>query len=300
MHPRYRINLKHAGSFWLSAANFYVLAAAVAIAAFFLALWLLHDGSGEQPWMPAGIAASAVLVGAVILRRAILRKAQSRAFAARQLDRNWRQLGSNSPNENKLTIEQNAAILRELKRKSDAAIVLAKYSDGHREVFQLCGQYLEINQREMKTVNPGSPRIAALRRGREIAEGFHRQHMLIWAEIEAKSLLEEAQLKSKVAEKIEIAGRALAVVDSALNVYPAERKLSESSIAIMDFIVKVKVSDFVERAGRAKARGNRKQAERLFRNALKELGSNPEDSDRAMAAEKIQGEIERLANYDQD
>jgi hypothetical protein len=296
MHPRYRINPKQTRSFWLSAANFYVLAAAIAMAAFFLALWLLHDGSGEQPWVPAGIAASAVLVGAVILRRAILRKAQSRAFAARQLDHNWRQLGSNLPNENKLTIEQNAAILRELKRKSDAAMVLAKYSDGHREVFQLCGQYLEINRREMTTVNPGSPRIAALRRGREVAEGFHRQHMLKWAEIEARSLLEDAQQKPKAAEKVEMAGRALAVVDSALNIYPAERKLSESSVAITEFIIKVKVSDFVERAGRAKARGNQKQAERLYRNALKELGSEPVDGDRAIAAEKIRGELERLAN----
>jgi hypothetical protein len=297
MHPRYPINPKRPKSFWLSAANFYVLAAAVAIAAFFLALWLLHDGSAERPWVPAGIAASAVLIGAVILRRAILQKVQSRAFAARQLDRNWRQLGFNSPpNENKLTIEQNAAILRELKRKSDAAMVLAKYSDGHREVFQLCGQYLEINQREMKTVSPGSPRIAALRRGREVAREYHRQHMLKWAEIEAKSLLDDAQQKLKAAERVEIAGRALAVVDSALNAYPKELRLSESSLAITDFIVKVKVSDFVERAGRAKARGNRKQAERLYRNALNELGGEPGDSDRAMAAEKIQAELERLSD----
>jgi len=295
MYPRQRINARPARSFWVSAANFYVLAAAVALAAFFLAMWMLHDGGDDQPWVPAGIAASAVLIGAVILRRAILRKAQSRAFAARQLDRNWRQLGFGSqPNENKLTIEQNAAILQELKRKSEAAMVLAKYADGHREVFQLCGQYLEINQREMKTVNPGSPRIAALRRGKEVAQEYHRQHMLKWAEAEATSLLEDAQQKTKAAEKVEIAGKALAVVGTALNIYPTERRLSESSLAIADFIIKVKVSDLVERAGRAESRGSLKNAERLYRNALKELGNGPADGDRAMAVEKIQTELERL------
>jgi hypothetical protein len=299
MHPRYRINPKQTGSFWLSAANFYVLAAALAIAAFFLTFGLLREESGEQPWIPAGIAASAVLVVAVMLRRAILRRAQARVFAARQLDRNWRQFGSNWPqNENKLTIERNAAVLHELKRKSEAAMVLARYADGHREVFQLCGQYLEINQREMKIVSPGSPRIAALRRGREIAEEYHRQHMMRWAEIETRSLLEDAQQKTKAAEKVEIAGRALAIVESALNAYPAESRLSESSTAIADFIVKVKVSDLVERAGRAESRGNQKQAEKLYRKALNELGGNPVDSDRLIAAEKIQSELERLANSD--
>jgi len=63
MYPRQRINARPARSFWVSAANFYVLAAAVALAAFFLAMWMLHDGGDDQPWVPAGIAASAVLIG---------------------------------------------------------------------------------------------------------------------------------------------------------------------------------------------------------------------------------------------
>src|SRR6478672_11924745 len=149
-------------SYWLRASNYYVMTLALALAAFFLALGLLRD-ENEESLIPAGIAASSVLVAAVIVRRAIILQHQMRMQAARQLESNLLSLRvANQPNEKKLTIEKNASILKELKRKSDAATVLGKYSDGHREVFQLCGQYLEVNERELRTVNPGSPRIAAL------------------------------------------------------------------------------------------------------------------------------------------
>jgi hypothetical protein len=297
MYPRRKLSARQARSFWIGAANFYVLAAAIAIGAFFLALGLFHDGS-EPAWIPAGVSASTVLVGAVILRRFILRKAQMRALAAQELDRNWRQIApASTPNENKLTIEQNAAILRELKRKSEAAMVLAKYADGHREVFQLCEQYLEVNHREMRTVGAGSPRIAALRRGRQVAEEYHRQHMLKWAEIEARSLLEEAQQKTKPADKVEVAGRALGTVESVLKTYPDEQKLSDSSAAISEFIVKIRVADLVERADRAEGRGNLKQAQKLYKSALSQLsaGGDPTDADRGLAIEKITSELERLS-----
>ena len=288
-------------SFWFGAANYYVLAAGFAIAVFFIAYGLLRD-SDEQPFIPAGVAASAVLVGAVILRRAILLKAQRRTLALRQLEQTWRPVTMNvaGGNENKLTIEKNAAILKEIKRKSEAVMLLAKYSDGHREVFQLCSQYLDLNQREMRTVGTGSPRIAALRRGREVAEEFHRRHMLKWAEVEARALFEDAQSKQKASEKVEIANRALTVVDSALSFYPTENRLSESVVAISEFILMVRVADLAERGNRSSTRGNRKQAERYYKNALNQLGDWPSlGGERRLIAEKIQQGLERLAGNEQ-
>ena len=296
MHRYRKLAPKHRPSYWLSASNYYVLAAAIAFAAFFMVMGLLRDGR-EEPIIPAGIAASSVLVVAVIVRRAILMKLQIRAAAARRLEHNLAALRitGTSP-ENKLTIEKNAAILRELKRKADAATVLLKFSDGHREVFELCGQYLDINEREMLTVNPGSPRIAALRRGKEIAEDFHRRHMLKWAEIETTSLLEGAQSATKSADKLELAAKALAVIETAATKYPRERKLLESAVAIGEFIIKVKVKDLVERAGRADARGNVKLAVKHFQNALLELEkSSVWGADRDIAAEKIKKALECLA-----
>jgi hypothetical protein len=284
-------------SYWLSASNYYVMALAIALAVFFLVMWLFRDGNDEA-LIPAGVSASAVIVSAVIVRRAIIKNHQLRFQAARRLENNLLALRVPSiAKEKKLTIEQNASILKELKRKSEAAIVLGKYPEGHREVFQLCSQYLEINEREMQTVNPGSPRIAALRRGREIAEDYHRRHMLKWAEIETTSLLDDAQAAVKSAEKVELAGRALAVIGSASVNYPSDRKLKESAAAIGDFIVKVKVKDLVERAAKAESKGNAKLAVKHFRSALNELNKSSETNiDRNAAVQKIKVELERLTN----
>jgi hypothetical protein len=297
MHRYRKPAPKIVSSYWLSASNYYMLAIAISFAAFFLVMGLLRDGR-EEPLIPAGIAASAVLVAAVIVRRAILKKLQMRAYAARRLEHNLTALRLTSPlPETKLTIEKNASIIRELKRKSDAAMVLLKFPEGHREVFELSGQYLEINEREMQSVNPGSPRIAALRRGKEIAEDFHRRHMLKWAEIETTSLLEDAQTAVKASEKIDLAAKALGVIQAASSRYPGERKLLDSATAIGEFITKAKVTDLVERAAKAERRGNAKLAVKHFRNALAELDTATAwDRDRQTAAERIKKELERLAD----
>jgi len=284
-------------SYWLGASNYYVMATAIALAVFFLVMWLLRDGNDEA-FIPAGVSASAVIVSAVIVRQAIIRNHQLRNQAARRLESNLVALRAPGiVKEKKLTIEQNASILKELKRKSDAAVVLGKYPEGHREVFQLCGQYLEVNEREMQTVNPGSPRIAALRRGREIAEDYHRRHMLKWAEIETTSLLADAHAAAKSAEKVELAGRALAIIGSASVNYPSDRKLKESAAAIGDFIVKVKVKSLIERAVKAETKGNVKLAAKHFTSALTELNKSSDGNiDKDDAVQKIKVELERLAN----
>lgn len=289
-------SMQRARSFWLSASNYYMLTAAIALAAFFLVMGVLRE-EGDEPIIPAGIASSVVLLAAVIIRRSILKKLNMRAHAARMLERNLLALRANpvSP-ENKLTIEKNASILRELKRKSDAANILAKYAEGHREVFELCAQYIEINTREMPTVNPGSPRIAALRRGREIAEDLHRRHMLRWAEIESTSMLDEAQASGRRTEKIELARRARIVIEAASGKYPSEKKLVDSAAAIDELILKLKVTDFLDKADRARGRGNISLARRHFKAALAEIEngrSNP--AELTAVADRIKGELESLS-----
>ena len=297
MHSYRRTVPNRSRSFWLSASNYYVMALAITLAVFFLVLGLFREDK-EESFIPAGIASSSVLVTAVIVRRLIVSKRQSRNQAVMQLESNLLALRQPvPPNDKKLTIEKNASILKELKRKSDAASILAKYPEGHREVFELCDQYLEINERELRHANPGSPRIAALRRGREIAEDYHRRHLLKWTEIETTSLLENAQAARKTTEKISLAGRALSVIDTASVKYPMETKLRDSAVVIGDFIVKVKVKDLVERAARAESRGNIKLAVKHFKSALNEINqSSDADADRGSAVEKIKTELERLTN----
>jgi len=281
--------------YWLSAANYYVLTIAIAMVIFILAFELLRDEYSEA-YIPAGIAASAALVFAVVIRLALLKKYQARAHAVRKLEQNlnaMRFLGS-VPTK-KLTIEKNASILRELKRKSDAALTLSRHADGHREVFELCSQYLELNSREMMTVNAGSPRIAALRRGREVAADFHHRHMLKWAEIETTDLFEKAQRSIKNSEKISLATEALRVIETASQKYPHETRLIESASAITEFVVTSKISGRIERAAKAEDQGNSKLAVRHLQAALSEVNeSRLGSAERELVTGKINATLDRL------
>ena len=291
--------VKHRRPFWLPASSYYILAIAVTIGFFFLFWGILQDGFEETPWIIAGIGASIVLGGAVILREVILRSARNRFLAhQRQLDQSLRGIPvkvADEQNSSKLTLERNRAILHEIRRKSDAAKVLGKFSDGHREVFELCDEYLFLSAKEIPNVGAGSPRIAALRRGAEIAGEFHRFHLLRWAEIEARFLTQEAKSLSKMTEKLNTTLKALSVVDFALEYYPHERSLRDSHDALQDFVTSIKVSSAVAKAERAFFKGNHKRAVSLYQDALFDLSRNElRGEDRQLVAEKINSEIDEI------
>lgn len=284
--------------FWIPASNYYVLTASVAIAFFFLTWGLLHDEGEETPWVSSGVGASLILGGAVILRAVLLRRARERygfepGIAQRYsgINRQFR----NPRNTKKFTLEQNAAILREIKQKSDAAKVLSKFSAGHREVFELCNEYIALIDTELKTVNSASPRFGALLKGRKSAGELHRYHLLQWAEIEARSLTSEANSKTDVAEKVEAANEAVRVIDFAIKYYPAEPSLLESRTLLQEMTVSIKVSDQVERAERAAFKGDHRDALSLYRDALFDLArDNVNTPEREQAAAHINAEIERI------
>jgi hypothetical protein len=279
--------------FWLPASGFYVLAAAAAIFVFFLIWSILHDGSDEKPWATAGISASIVLAGAVLLREVVLRGARNRLLETqRQLDRSLKatqpvRSGMNHDG-NKLTLEKNAAILQEIKQKSDAAKVLGKMPAGHKEVFDMCDRYISVTGDELKNIGAGSPRLAPLLRGREMVEEFHKFHLLQWAEIETRSLMQEARHLQKFNEKLALAQKAVVIVDSALDHYPNDENLKESSKALKEFVASIKISNWVERAEKAAFKGNYKQAKKLYNDALffvqREVNG---DDNRQIAAAKI-------------
>lgn len=293
----------HRRPFWLPASNYYILAAAVTLAFFFLIWGILHEGSEETPWIGAGIGASLVLGGAVFLREVILKKARNRYLLERKrLDSNIdnislsRNSNRNSP---KLSIEQNSAIVREIRRKSEAANVLGNLAEGHFEVFEMCQEYLSLNAKELQTVGVGSPRLAALRRGRDVVSELHRFHLLHWAEIEAKSLTREARNQISVSDKIETAQKALTIIDSALQFYPQELNLQESESALKDFIVSIKVTHWIEQAERSAFKGNYRRAISHYRDALFYLGrENVKNEERELIAQEINLEIEKIRSLE--
>lgn len=274
------------------------MTSAVAIAFFFLVWGILHDGGDDAPWIPAGLGASIVLGSAVFIREVILRNARNRYIAQQRLDHNLRatiRRGADGRPPAKLTLEQNAAMLKELREKSKAAKVFGHLAPGHREVFEMAGQYLAINEHELKNVGVGSPRLAALIRGKEVAEGYHKFHMLNWAEIESKGLTLEARNSIKTKDKIETAQKALSVIDAARRYYPDEPALVESEAALKEFVSSIQIAYWIEQAERAAFKGNKRRAESLYKDALFYLDrADISDDDRRVAEDKINAEIKKL------
>jgi hypothetical protein len=285
--------------FWLPASNYYVLASAVSLAFFFAGWGVMQDEYEETPWIPSGIGASVILGGAVILREVILRKARERYTRiepglAQKFSGVHPQFRNRQRN-SKLTLEQNATILGEIKQKSNAAKVLGKYSAGHREVFELCGEYIDRIENELKTVNASSPRFSSLLKGRKSASEFHRYHLLQWAEIEAKTLTTEANSQGNISDRINAANNAVGVLEFALESYPAEQTLLDSRDVLREMSVSIKVGDWIEQAERAAFKGDFRDAIGLYRDALFYLGrDNIYTEDRQQAATLINAEIDRL------
>lgn len=285
--------------FWLPASGFYMLAIAASGGTFFLVWGILHDGRDETPWIGAGLAASIVLGSAVFLREIILRNARERqVIEQRMLDRTLRGVRAAHPGvgtAHKITLEQNAQMLRHIEKKSEAARMFGKLPEGHREVFDLCDEYLAAISRELPNVAIGSPRIAAFKNGERVVREVHRFHMMQWAEIESRALSLESSKRVKVAEKIESAGRAVDIVDAALSHYPDEPALIESRTVLAEVISSLEVSSLVEKAERAEKRSNLKRALVHYRHALGlvQTGFAGTEDDRA-PYERITREIARL------
>lgn len=284
--------------FWFSSSNYYVLAIAVSIASFFL-IWGFFSGSGEGvSWVSAGVAASLVLIGSVVLRAILFRRMQQRLLAERKrVESNLRNFNLTQLNQNphKLTIEKNSLILGEIERKSKAARVLEKLPEGHLEVFEMCEEYLRKNKAELESVRVGSPRLPVLRKSREKIEKFHRYHLLTWASVESRLLIQTAKSHPEINEKLNHSQKALSVLDSAVRFYPNETLLIDSIKAVKEFIVTVKINHWTEQAERASSKGNYKRAINHYQDALFYLArENEQTPEKDAAAEKINLEIQKL------
>jgi len=209
----------------VSATNYYTVSFALAIG-FFIATWgVLRDYAADSPEATA-LAASCILVaGAIVLREFFFRRALERSGRQRlseEMHPGQKTAGS------KLSVERNTDLLREIKKRSDAANVLGKVSAAHKEVFEACAEYLTLIESELQRMNPGSPRLEPFLKGRVRAAEAHRFHMLRWAELEATELTLRAQSERSSEARAKAVNDAIWVVDIAIEAYPAERSLIES------------------------------------------------------------------------
>ncbi|MFM9904151.1 MAG: hypothetical protein ACKVQJ_06215 [Pyrinomonadaceae bacterium] len=289
----------------LRASTYYVLAVSISAAFFFLVWGILQDNGVETPWITSGLSSSMLLAGAVIMREVILRRARNRFIRQQRLADNRHfdvhPRSADRRNPDKLTIERNSAILSQIRQKSDAARVLNKFSAGHKEVFELCHEYLMRNDFEIKTLSSRSPRLEPLLKGRAMASEYHRSHLIKWAEIEARAFTNDAVTKTTADEKLEAANKALKVIETALNAYPAEADLLASRDLVLEMALSITLSSLVEEAEKAAFVKDYSAAERFYRDALFYLDNDMvQSADREKAAKHIFAEIQKLRDLQSD
>jgi len=266
-------------------------AAAAASAALFFVLWWMLQGE-ETPWAPAGLAASLVMLAAASARILVARR---RMRLVRPQNREWRDHSMRRPpGKGPPSTSLFSDALRALQKQSADADARELPPQAHREIFDLCADYLK--SAEQALLSPGLPAEGrlALRSGVERVQTLQRHHLLTWARSSARSLTHEAQQRVRLHEKLETANRALECIDSALKVYPDEEELRVSARAVREFITSSRVAHWVELAERAAFKGYYRRAIDRYRDALFYLTRDGPDQDREVGAERITREIDLL------
>src|SRR5262245_44928550 len=275
------------------------LATAIIIAVgWFLGLWwILVRGGDEAPWLPAGLAASVVLLVALSAREVVMRRAWTRYL----LENGISTKSSSRPRESSrsqkrgLSPSVHSAALRAIQKQSSAADAPGSTPEAHLDVAQLCHDYLASSDEVIRSGRFGSEKGIAIRAGQERVRALHRHHLLTWARGQSRALLHEAQQRARTFDKIETATRAMDCIESTLRVYPDEVELNESRAAIGEFIASVKVAHWVELAERSAFKGHYRRAIDRYRDALFYLNQDVVKSDMRIAGtEKIEREIEKL------
>ncbi len=281
-----------------SSTGYLVAAIVVSVGLFFGLWWILVSGGDEAPWLPAGLAASVVLLVALSAREVVMRRAWTRYLlenGIREKKSSSRPRQSSRSHKRGFSASVHSAALRAIQKQSTVADSPGAIPEMHLDVAQLCHDYLSRTDEAIRSGSFGSEKGIAIRAGQERVRALHRHHLLTWARGQSRVLLHEAQQRARSFDKIETATRALDCIDSAQRIYPEETELHESKVAIGEFIASVKVAHWVELAERSAFKGHYRRAIDRYRDALFYLNQDVVKADmRAAGTEKIEREIEKL------
>lgn len=277
-----------------STSGYLATAGATALALFFLLWWMLHNNGDEAPWIPAGLAASVVMLVALAAREVVMRRAQTRLILDQER-RDYRVSDVRKRRTNTDKANHFSATFRNLQRRSSEADAPGSQPAVHLDVYKMCKLYLENSEEALRSVRTGVQGLATLRAGQERVRLLQKHHLLTWAAGEARVLTADAQRRANIADKIETATRALDVIDSALKIYPGEPELLASAGAVREYISSVKVAHWIELAERAAFKGQFRRAIDRYRDALFYLSREEmrEDTRDEMAI-RIADEVEEL------
>ncbi|MGB7925730.1 MAG: hypothetical protein WCF57_21005 [Pyrinomonadaceae bacterium] len=282
-----------------STSGYMAAAGATAAALFFVLWWMLHNSGDEAPWVPAGLAASVVMLVAAAAREVVMRRAWTR-YILEQGNHEHPVKGArprstiNSGGSGGSASDSRSAALRALSKKCADADAAGALPEVHLDAYHACKEFLAGAEEAIRSANSHERRVA-LRAGREHARALQKHHLLTWARASSRSLTYEAQRRVSVADKIETAMRALDVIDAARKVYPDEPELNESEMAVREFVASVKVGRWVELAERAAFKQQYGRAIERYRDALFYLARETmKEEVRSETAERIGREIENL------
>jgi hypothetical protein len=274
-----------------SASAYMVAASAAAAALFFILWWMLQDE--ENPWVPAGLAASVVMLVAASARGVVMRRVQSRHILESSQADSFSRSRSASGNFRQAPLQiSQTELLRAIEKQSSEANASESLPDSHLKVFQLCGEFLQVAEKALTSPNVSSERRLTVQARHDRVGALQKHHMLAWARDSARLLTHEAQQHARLHEKISTANRALACIDVAAKQYPDIEELNRSGAAVREFMTSSRVAHWVELAQRATFKGRLRRAIDCYRDALYYLSRA--EGDHQLAAEQITREIELL------
>ena len=281
-----------------SSTGYLTIAIIVAAGLFFGLWWVLVRGGDEAPWLPAGLAASVVLLVALSAREVVMRRAWTRYLLENGIHepRPKRRPSQSSRSSKKgFSSSVHSSALRTIQKHSTEADAPHSTPEAHLDVAQLCQEFLASTDEAIRSGGYGSEKGIALRAGQERVRALHRHHLLTWAKGQSRLLTHDAQQRARTFDKIETANRALDCIDSAMRIYPDEPELHESKLAIGEFIASVKVAHWVELAERSAFKGHYRRAIDRYRDALFYLNQDAVKADvRIAGTEKIERKIAEL------
>src|SRR5215217_8584566 len=127
-----------------SSTGYLVSAILIALGLFFGLWWILVSGGDDAPWLPAGLAASVVLLVALSAREVLMRRAWTRYLLENGIQGNSKSRSRSSGATQKKTFSSSvhSAALRAIQKQSSAAERAGSTPEMHLDVAQLCHDYL--------------------------------------------------------------------------------------------------------------------------------------------------------------
>jgi hypothetical protein len=267
-----------------------VASAAAAASLFFVLWWMLQ--SEDHPWVPAGLAASVVMLVAASAREVIMRRAWTRYVLEENTIQGPNASRRSTPSAQRQHSFSQTEALRALEQKSKDADSEGSLPESHLKVFHLCGEFLETADRSLASPAVTSERRLTVRARQERVRALQKHHMLSWARDSARLLTHQAHQQARLHEKIESANRALDCIDTALKSYPDNQELRRSGTEVREFMTSSRVAHWVELAQRATFKGRYRRAIDCYRDALFYL--TRAGAEHQVAADQITREIELL------